>query len=273
MKDITIRDLLEGGVHFGHPTRNWNPKMSPYIFGARDKIHIIDLEKTLPLLKEAMNFLGRIASKKGKILFVGTKLAAQVLVKETAEKCDMPYVNHRWLGGMLTNYKTVRGLMKRLKTLESQFEKGAFGNRTKKEILNLTREKEKLERTVGGIKKIGGLPDALFVIDVGHEKIAVREANKLKIPVVGIVDTVNDPDCIDYVIPGNDDAMRAIKLYLDVVCESISSGKTSRGVGIVEEQQTVSGDEFVEVSEKELEEEVLEPKVEDQTTEREEDQK
>jgi small subunit ribosomal protein S2 len=225
---ITMRDLLKAGVHFGHQKRYWNPKMAPYIYGVRDKIHIINLEKTLPLFNDALNFLGGIAAKKGKIVFVGTKLAAREMIKEEAKKCGMPYVNHRWLGGMLTNYKTVRRSIKRLKELDEQFEKNNFGNLTKKEILNLTREKDKLERSLGGIKKMGGLPDALFVIDSGHEKIAIQEARKLRIPVVAVVDTVDDPEGIDYVIPGNDDAARAIKLYLDAVVGSITHARESQ---------------------------------------------
>lgn len=246
MSLATMNDLLDAGVHFGHLTRFWNPKMTPFIFGVRNRVHIINLEKTLPLLEEAMNFLGSVAARKGKILFVGTKLAARDLVKEAAERCGMMYVNHRWLGGMLTNYKTVRHSIKRLKELETQFEKNAFGDLTKKEILNLMREKEKLERSLGGIKKMGGLPDAMFIMDVGHEKIAVKEANKLRIPIVGVVDTNNSPDGIDYVIPGNDDAMRAIKFYLDLAVKAINDAKVSGGFVAAESEAT---DEFVEVSE------------------------
>jgi len=245
MSNITIRDLFKAGVHFGHQTRFWNPKMAPYIFGSRDKIHIINLDKTLPLLQEALNFVGGVAAKKGKILFVGTKLAARDLVKEVAEKCHMPYVNHRWLGGMLTNYKTVRHSIKRLQTLEKQFAEQSFGDLTKKEILRLTREKDKLELSLGGIKQMGGLPEALFVIDVGCENIAVKEANKLKIPVIGIVDTNNDPDNIDYVIPGNDDASRAIELYFNAAADSILHAQTMMGIDLSAEE---AGDEFVEVA-------------------------
>lgn len=246
MSNITIRDLFKAGVHFGHQTRFWNPKMAPYIFGSRDKIHIINLDKTLPLLQEALNFIGGVAAKKGKILFVGTKLSARDLVKEVAEKCHMPYVNHRWLGGMLTNYKTVRHSIKRLQALEKQFAEQSFGNLTKKEILRLTREKDKLELSLGGIKQMGGLPEVLFVIDVGCENIAVKEANKLKIPVIGIVDTNNDPDNIDYVIPGNDDASRAIELYFNAAADSILHAQTMMGIDLSAE---ASGDEFVEVTE------------------------
>lgn len=224
---ITMREMLKAGVHFGHQTCHWNPKMASYIYGARNKIHIINLEKTLPLLNDALNFLGNIASKKGKILFVGTKPAAQDIVREEAQRCHMPYVDHRWLGGMLTNYKTIRQSIKRLKELESMFEKNAFGRITKKEILQLTREKDKLNRSLGGIKNMGGLPDALFVIDVGHEKIAVSEANRLSIPVVGIVDTNNTPEGISYIIPGNDDSIRSIQLYTKCIADNILEARAN----------------------------------------------
>ena len=250
---ITIHDLLEAGVHFGHRTRYWHPKMAPYIFGARDRVHIVNLEKTLPLLQEALNFLGGVAAKKGKVLFVGTKFVAQDLVKEMAEKCGMPYVNYRWLGGMLTNYKTIRHRIKRLKELDAQFEKNAFGSLTKKEILTLSREKQKLERALGGVKKMGGLPDVLFIIDVGHEKIAIQEASKLCIPIVGIVDTNNNPEGIDYVIPGNDDSSLAIKLYLELVADSILNSTISAGANIFEEKAS-SEDEFVEIRDEEVKE-------------------
>ena len=214
--------------------------MATYIYGARNKIHIINLEKTLPMFKDALNFIGGIASKKGKILFVGTKEAAQEIVKEEAQRAHMPYVDHRWLGGMLTNYKTIRQSIRRLKELESMFEKQSFGRITKKEILNLTREKAKLERSLGGIKNMGGLPDALFVIDVGHEKIAIREANRLGIPVIGIVDTNNSPEGISYLIPGNDDSLRSIKLYTQYVADCILEARGTNP-DIV--------DEFVEIEE------------------------
>ena len=239
MAKATMRDMLEAGVHFGHQTRYWNPKMAPYIFGARNKIHIINLEETLPLYNDAINFIGNLAAKKGKILFVGTKWAAQEIVKEQATRAGMPYVNHRWLGGMLTNYKTIRKSIKRLKELEAQSESGDFGKITKKEILMLTREKEKLERGIGGIKDMGGIPDALFIIDVGYEKIAIAEANKLGIPVIGIVDTNNSPDNLDYIIPGNDDAIRAITLYASGVADAIIDARAV----------LTAGDEFVEVKE------------------------
>ncbi len=227
MSNVTMREMLEAGVHFGHQTRFWNPKMAPYIFGERNKIHIINLEKSLPMCNDATGYLGKIAAQKGKILFVGTKRAAQQFVKEAAESCNMPYVNHRWLGGMLTNFRTVRQSIRRLKELEEMAENNAYDVKNKKEILNLQREQDKLNKTLGGIKEMGGLPDALFVIDVGYEKIAVQEANKLGIPVVGVVDTNNTPDGIEYVVPGNDDSMRAIKLYTRIAAEAINEGKAS----------------------------------------------
>ncbi len=240
---VNMRDMLKAGVHFGHQTCHWNPKMGEYIFGARNKIHIINLEKTVPMLTDALNFMGGIAARKGKILFVGTKPAAQEIIKAEAQRCFMPYVNHRWLGGMLTNYKTIRQSIRRLKELEAMFEKNSFGRLTKKEILNLTRDKDKLERGLGGIKNMGGLPDALFVVDVGHEKIAVAEANRLSIPVVGIVDTNNSPAGVNYIIPGNDDSLRSIQLYAKTVADSILEGRSSNpDIAKVE-------DEFVEVDE------------------------
>ncbi len=241
LPDYNMRQLLEAGVHFGHQTRYWNPKMSEFIYGSRNKIHIIDLGKTLPLLQDALNFLSSIAANKGKILFVGTKYAAQDIVQNEAERCKMPYVNRRWLGGMLTNYKTIRQSIKRLKELESMFETGRFGRLTKKEILGLTREKDKLMNSLGGIKNMGGIPDALFVIDVGHEKIAVREANRLGIPVVGVVDSNNDPDNISYIIPGNDDSTRAIRFYTNCVANKVIEARASLGGPEV--------DDFIEVDE------------------------
>ncbi len=228
MSAVTMRQMLEAGVHFGHQTRYWNPKMGSYIFGQRNKIHIINLDKTLPLFKEALNFLGTLSSNGGKILFVGTKRAAQETIREEAERCGMPYVNHRWLGGMLTNFKTIKKSVKRLKELEEMFEDGSIEHRfNKKEALGLSREKAKLERSLGGIKNMAGLPDVLFVIDTGHEDIAIAEAAKLGIPVVGVVDTNNDPDNIDYVIPGNDDAIRAIQLYVQGVSAAVLEGRAS----------------------------------------------
>ena len=227
MSNVTMREMLEAGVHFGHQTRFWNPKMAPFIFGERNKIHIINLEETMPLCRDAVNYLGKVASKKGKIMFVGTKRAASDAIKEEALRCGMPFVNHRWLGGMLTNFRTVRASIKRLKELEDMAASQSYEKISKKEILNLSREQEKLEKTLGGIKEMGGLPDVLFVIDVGYEKIAVQEAAKLGIPVVGIVDTNNSPDNVDYIVPGNDDSMRAIKLYTRLVAEAIIEGKQS----------------------------------------------
>ncbi len=243
MSDISMRQMLEAGVHFGHQTRYWNPKMGAYIFGHRNKIHIINLEKTLPLFNEAMNFLGTLTANGGKILFVGTKRAARDTVKEEAERCGMPYVNHRWLGGMLTNFKTIKQRIKRLKDLEAMFEDGSVERFNKKEALGLSREMEKLDRSLGGIKNMAGLPDVLFVIDVGHEDIAIAEARKLGIPVVGVLDTNNNPDGIDYVIPGNDDAIRAIQLYVQGASAAVLEGRAS-AAHLGGEAQV---DEFVEV--------------------------
>ncbi len=227
MSNVTMREMLEAGVHFGHQTRFWNPKMAPFIFGERNKIHIINLEQTMPLCKDAVNYLGKVASKKGKILFVGTKRAASDAVRQEAQRCGMPYVNNRWLGGMLTNFRTVRASIKRLKELEEMETGDSYEKINKKEILQLSRERDKLDKTLGGIKEMGGLPDVLFVIDVGYENIAVKEACKLGIPVVGIVDTNNSPDEIDYIVPGNDDSMRAIKLYTRLAADAILIGKES----------------------------------------------
>lgn len=224
---ISMRQMLEAGVHFGHQTRYWNPKMRPFIFGDRNKIHIINLEKTVPLYNDAINFISKLASNRGNVLFVGTKRAAQQVLRDEADRCGMPFVNHRWLGGMLTNFKTVKQSIKRLKDLEKMAEDGTFDRLVKKEVLNLTREHEKLERSLGGIKNMNGLPDALFVVDVGHEKIAIQEAVKLGIPVIGVVDTNNNPDHVDYLIPGNDDAIRAITLYAKGIADAILTGKAS----------------------------------------------
>jgi len=246
MSEVSMRQMLEAGVHFGHQTRYWNPKMDAYIFGHRNKIHIVNLEKTLPLFKDAMNFIGSLSANGGKVLFVGTKRAAQAAVREEAGRCGMPFVNHRWLGGMLTNFKTIKQSIKRLKELEAMFEDGSVEHRfNKKEALGLSRELEKLERSLGGIKNMNGLPDALFIIDVGHEKNAVAEARKLGVPVIGVVDTNNDPDQIDYVIPGNDDAIRAIQLYVQGASAAILEGRASAAHMVGGE----SGEEFVEVKE------------------------
>ncbi|WP_116472476.1 30S ribosomal protein S2 [Zobellella maritima] len=225
MAQVSMRDMLKAGVHFGHQTRYWNPKMKPFIFGASNRVHIINLEKTVPMFNDALNFLGSTAAKKGKILFVGTKRAASEAVKESATKCDQYYVNHRWLGGMLTNWKTVRQSINRLKDLESQSQDGTFDKLTKKEALMRTREMEKLEKSLGGIKDMGGLPDVLFVIDADHEHIAIKEANNLGIPVVSVVDTNSNPDGIDYIVPGNDDAIRAVQLYLNAAADAVIAAR------------------------------------------------
>ena len=245
MGATSMRDMLEAGVHFGHQTRYWNPRMAPYIFGERNKVHIVNLEKTLPLFNEAVNFLGRMAANRGTILFVGTKRAAQDVVKREAQRCGMPYVDRRWLGGMLTNFRTVRDSIRRLKDLEEMVNEGGLNRLSKKEALARQRELDKLERGLGGIKNMDGLPDVLFVVDVGHEKIAVAEAVKLGIPVVGVVDTNNSPEGVDYLIPGNDDAIRAIKLYVAAVADAVIAGKTQAG-------EVVSASEFVEVTEPEV---------------------
>ncbi len=225
MATVSMREMLKAGVHFGHQTRYWNPKMKPFIFGARNRVHIINLEKTVPMFNEALAELAKVGEKKGKVLFVGTKRAASEAVKEAAINSNQFYVNNRWLGGMLTNYKTVRQSIKRLKELETQAQDGTFDKLTKKEALMRTREMEKLEKSLGGIKDMGGLPDALFVIDADHEHIAVKEANNLGIPVYAVVDTNSDPDGVDYIIPGNDDAIRAVQLYLNAAATSISEGR------------------------------------------------
>ncbi|MBN3564134.1 30S ribosomal protein S2 [Aliamphritea spongicola] len=240
MAQVTMRDLLKAGVHFGHQTRYWNPKMGKYIFGARNKIHIINLEHTLPALNGALDVVKGMAGNKNKILFVGTKRAASKCIKEEATRSGMPYVNHRWLGGMLTNYKTIRQSIRRFRDLEAQSQDGTFAQLTKKEALMRQREMEKLERSIGGIKDMGGLPDALFVVDVDHERIAINEANKLGIPVIGIVDTNSNPDGVDYVIPGNDDALRAIQIYVKAVADACSEGS---------EATAADKGEFVEVEE------------------------
>ena len=226
MSEISMREMLEAGVHFGHQTRYWNPKMAAYLYGHRNKIHIIDLEKTKVLLQEALNFAGKLSANKGTILFVGTKRAAQQIIKEEAQRCGMPYINLRWLGGLLTNYKTVKQSINRLKELE-EMKTGGMERMSKKEILHFERELEKLDRNLSGIKDMDGWPDALFVIDVGYEDIAVSEAVKLKIPVIGIVDSNNSPAGVEYVIPGNDDAIRSIRLYTKAVADAIITGKDS----------------------------------------------
>lgn len=242
MSSVSMRDMLQAGVHFGHQTRFWNPKMSQYIFGSRNKVHIINLEQTVPAFNDALEVLRSHAAKGNQILFVGTKRSAQKIVKEQAVRCGMPYVSHRWLGGMLTNYKTIRASIRRFRDLEAQSNDGTFDKLTKKEVLMRTRMMEKLENSIGGIKDMNGLPDILFVVDVDHERIAINEANKLGIPVVGIVDTNSNPDGIDYVIPGNDDSIRAIKLYAASIADAVLEGKAQSST-------VTSKDEFVEVAE------------------------
>ena len=241
MTDVTMRQMLEAGVHFGHQTRYWNPKMAPYIFGERNKIHIINLEKSLPMFSDALNYLGKMAANGGKVLFVGTKRSARDVVKAEAERCGMPYVNHRWLGGMLTNFHTVKQSIKRLKDQEEILEGNGAERLGKKELLTISRDVEKLQRSLGGIKNMNVLPDVIFIIDVGYEEIAIKEATKLGIPVVAVVDTNNPLHGVDYVIPGNDDAIRAIQLYASATADAILTAKAS--------SQTLTGDEddFVEV--------------------------
>jgi small subunit ribosomal protein S2 len=241
-----MRQMLEAGVHFGHQTRFWNPKMAPYIFGARNKIHIINLEKSLPLFQEALKFVRTLAQNKGTILFVGTKRQAREIIMEEATRAGMPFVDSRWLGGMLTNYKTVKGSLKRLKDLEQMVEDGSLEKLSKKEALMYARELEKLQKAMGGIKDMGGVPDAIFVVDVGYHKIAVTEAKKLGIPVVGVVDTNNSMEGVDYVIPGNDDSTRAIRLYARGVADAILEGKSQ-----VINEMVKATDELVEVTEEE----------------------
>ena len=244
---FSMRDMLEAGVHFGHQTRFWNPKMAPYIFGHRNKIHIINLEKTVPLFEEATKFARQLASKRGTILFVGTKRQARETVAEEAARAGMPYVDQRWLGGMLTNFKTVKGSLKKLKDMQAQVEAG-LESMSKKEGLLFQRELAKLEKDIGGIQDMGALPDALFVIDVGFHKIAIAEAKKLGIPVIGVVDTNHNPDGIDYVIPGNDDSAKAVALYARAVSDAVLEGKSSATADVVQ-AANADGDEFVEVRE------------------------
>ncbi len=239
---VTMRQMLEAGVHFGHQTRYWNPKMAPYIFGDRNKIHIINLEKTLPMYQDAMKFMRKLASNKGSILFVGTKRQAREILKEEAERAGCHFVNFRWLGGMLTNFKTVKQSIKRLQEVQTMLSEENIGKLAKKEALLLRRELDKLERSLGGIKDMGGLPDMIFVIDVGHEKGAITEANKLGIPVVGVVDTNNSPIGVNYVIPGNDDSTQAIRLYVRGAADAVLEGRSQA-------LQEITGEEFVEVEE------------------------
>ncbi|GLT21719.1 MULTISPECIES: 30S ribosomal protein S2 [Zoogloea] len=240
---VTMRQMLEAGVHFGHQTRFWNPKMAPFIFGQRNKIHIVNLEKTLVKYNEAMDFVRKLAANRGTILFVGTKRQAREIVAEEAARAGMPFVDERWLGGMLTNFKTVKVSIKRLKDMEAMVEDGSIERLSKKEALMASRELEKLQKSLGGIKDLGGLPDALFVIDVGYHKIAITEANKLGIPVVAVVDTNHSPEGVDFVIPGNDDSSRAIRLYARGVADAVLEGKNA----VIQEIVAAGSDEFVEV--------------------------
>jgi small subunit ribosomal protein S2 len=239
---VTMRQMLEAGVHFGHQTRYWNPKMAEFIFGQRNKIHIVNLEKTMAMYQEAMKYVRQLATNRGTILFVGTKRQARDIVAEEAQRAGMPFVDHRWLGGMLTNFKTVKASIKRLKDLEAMGQDGTFEKMSKREALTLQREMDKLNRSLGGIKEMNALPDALFIIDVGYQKIAVTEANKLSIPIIGVVDTNHSPDGIAYVIPGNDDSSRAIRLYARGVADAILEGRSQ----VV--QEIAQTEEFVEVS-------------------------
>lgn len=241
MTDVTMRQMLDAGVHFGHQTRYWNPKMAPFIFGARGKIHIINLEKSLPLMIDALNYTSSLAARRGNIIFVGTKRAASAAIAEEAARCNMPFVSHRWLGGMLTNFRTIKQSIKRLKHLEQAEAEGGLAHLGKKEVLELMREKEKLDRSLGGIKDMKGLPDAMFVIDVDHEDIAIKEAHKLGIPVIAVVDTNCSPEGIDYVIPGNDDAIRSIRLYTQLMADAVLEGRASMPL------PQESNDEFVEL--------------------------
>ncbi len=241
MPQVTMRQMLEAGVHFGHQTRYWNPRMAPYIFGARGRIHIINLEKTLPLFNDAMNFVSGLAQKRGTLLFVGTKRSAREAVKEEAARCGQPYVAARWLGGMLTNFRTVKQSIARLKEIEAMATDGSFNKLVKHEVLKIEREREKLEKSLGGIKDMNRLPDALFVVDIGHENIAIEEAKKLGIPVVAVVDTNYDPSLVDYAIPGNDDAIRAVQLYTRAVADAVLEGKAAAPA------VAVGNDEFVEL--------------------------
>ncbi|MGD9788065.1 MAG: 30S ribosomal protein S2 [Sulfuricellaceae bacterium] len=241
---VTMRQMLEAGVHFGHQTRYWNPKMAPFIFGERNNIHIINLETTLPMFQEAMKYVRQLASNKGNILFVATKRQAREIIREEAERCGMPFVDHRWLGGMLTNFKTVKQSIKRLHDLDAMIQDGSMDRLPKREALGLRRELEKLERSLGGIKNMASLPDAIFIIDVGYQHGAVTEAAKLGVPVIGVVDTNHTPEGIAYVIPGNDDSSRAIRLYARGVADAVLEGKSQ----IIRE---IVADDFVEVQESE----------------------
>ena len=261
MADITLEQMLQAGVHFGHQTKYWNPKMDQYIFGTRDKIHIINLEHTVEMIKPALKFIEGVAAKNNKILFVGTKRTATNIIKNEAERCSMPYVNERWLGGMLTNYKTIRSSITRLENLLRQKEDGTFNKITKKEGLKIQRDIDKLQKSIGGVTEMGGLPDALFIIDVNRESIAVSEASKMGIPIVGIVDSNSNPEGIDYVIPGNDDSIRSIALFTEAVADSCIIG--SKAATGLKQEAPKSGPSIVRKSEEEPKEEPkVEPKAE-----------
>ena len=242
---VTMRQMLEAGVHFGHQTRFWNPRMAPFIFGQRNKIHIVNLEKTMVKYNEAIDFVRKLAANRGNIMFVSTKRQAREIIAEEAQRAGMPFVDERWLGGMLTNFKTVKQSIKRLKDVEAMMEDGSIERLSKRETLTVSRELEKLRKSIGGIKDMGGLPDALFIIDVGYHKIAITEAKKLGIPVVAVVDTNHSPDGVDYVIPGNDDSSRAIRLYARGMADAVLQGRSQ----VLQEIVDAGGDEFVEVEE------------------------
>ncbi len=256
MADITLEQLLQAGVHFGHQTKYWNPKMNQYIYGTRDKIHIINLEHTVEMIKPALKFIEGVAAKNNKILFVGTKRTATSIIKNEAERCSMPYVNERWLGGMLTNYKTIRSSITRLENLLRQKEDGTFSKITKKEGLKIQRDIDRLQKSIGGVTEMGGLPDALFIIDVNRESIAVSEASKMGIPIVGVVDSNSNPEGIDYVIPGNDDSIRSIALFTEAVADACIVGSKS-ATGLKQETPQ-SGPSIVRKAEVEIKEEVKE---------------
>jgi small subunit ribosomal protein S2 len=246
---VTMRQMLEAGVHFGHQTRFWNPKMAPFIFGHRNKIHIINLEKTLPMYNDALKYVRQLAANRGTILFVGTKRQSRDTIAEEANRSGMPYVNTRWLGGMLTNFKTLKSSIKKLKDMEAQAEAGDLERMSKKEALVFEREMIKLEKSIGGVKDMGGIPDAIFVVDVGYHKIAITEANKLGVPVIAVVDTNHSPEGVDYVIPGNDDASKAVALYTQGMADAILEGRANAVQNVVEAVRgDEGGDEFVEVN-------------------------
>jgi small subunit ribosomal protein S2 len=245
---VSMRQMLEAGVHFGHQTRFWNPRMAPFIFGHRNKIHIINLEKTLPLYQDAVKFVRQLTANRGTVLFVGTKRSGKEIVAEEAQRAGMPYVDSRWLGGMLTNFKTVKGSIKRLKDMEAAVAEGGLERMSKKEGLSFSRELEKLQKAIGGIKELNALPDALFVVDVGYHKIAIQEAKTLGIPVVAVVDTNHSPEGVSYIIPGNDDSSKAVRLYARGIADAVLEGKSQALSNIVAPEQG-SGEEFVEVEE------------------------